>query len=87
VIGMAGEVRLRIWAETAVGAAAGLLGLLTLVWRDWLESVFGWDPDHGNGSAEVLLVVGLAVVAVMLGLLARWERRRAFTVAAPEASS
>src|SRR3954452_1069533 len=27
---------------------AGVLGLLTLVWRDWLEAVFGWDPDHDS---------------------------------------
>jgi hypothetical protein len=73
---MAGRVRIRIWAETIVGAAAGVLGLITLFWKDWLETVFGWDPDHHDGSAEYLIVVGLVVLAVLLGLLARWEYRR-----------
>jgi hypothetical protein len=74
---MTGRVTFRIWAETVVGAAAGALGLITLFWKDWLEAIFGWDPDHHNGSAEWLVVVGLLLVAVALGVLARWEYRRA----------
>ena len=74
---MTGGARVRFWIESIVGGAAGLLALLTLFWRDWLEAVFGWDPDHHNGSAEWLIVIGLAAIAVVLGGLARWERRRA----------
>ena len=73
---MTGGARVRFWIESIVGGAAGLLALLTLFWRDWLEAVFGWDPDHHNGSAEWLIVIGLAAIAVVLGGLARWERRR-----------
>ena len=66
----------RIWAETIVGGFAAVMAVVTIFWRDWLEAVFGWDPDHHNGSAEWLIVLGLAIVAAVLLPLARWERRR-----------
>jgi hypothetical protein len=67
------------WIESALAAASGMLGLLTLVWRDWIEGVFGWDPDHHNGSLEWLLVAALLLAALTLGALARrgWRRHRA----------
>ena len=67
------------WIELALAAASGMLGLLTLAWRGWIEGVFGWDPDHHNGSLEWLLVAALLLVAVALGELARrgWRRNRA----------
>lgn len=66
------------WIELAFALASGLLGLLTLVWRDWIEGVFGWDPDHHNGSLEWLLVAVLLIAALVLGALARrgWQRHR-----------
>jgi hypothetical protein len=66
------------WIELALATVSGLLGLLTLVWRDWIEGVFGWDPDHHNGSLEWLLVAVLLLAALALGALARrgWRRRR-----------
>lgn len=67
------------WIESALAAVSGLLGLLTLVWRDWIEGVFGWDPDHHNGSFEWILVAVLLLAALALGALARrgWRRSRA----------
>jgi len=62
--------------EVAVAALSGLLALLTLVTREWVELLFGVDPDGGDGSLEWLLVVALAVVALVLGAVARVERRR-----------
>jgi len=59
-----------------------VLGVVTLFWRDWIEAVFGVDPDHGNGSAEWLAVAGLFVLAGMLGVSARFEWRRAVMAAA-----
>jgi hypothetical protein len=69
--------RRRFWVEAVVGGASGLLALLTLVTREWIELLFGVDPDGGDGSSEWLLVVALAVVALVLGVLARGEWRRA----------
>lgn len=87
---MTRPVRTRIVAETVLGAVAGSMGLLTLVWRDWLEAVFGWDPDHHSGSAELVVVLAPLMVALLMGWTARWERRRAFgpgALTGPELSS
>jgi hypothetical protein len=55
---------------------SGLLLLLTLVTRDWIEIFTGWDPDGGNGSVEWLIVLVLIASTAMFGLLARAERLR-----------
>ncbi|HVU79026.1 MAG TPA: hypothetical protein VHC67_15730 [Gaiellaceae bacterium] len=65
----------RFKIETALAAASGLLGVVTLFWHDWLE-VTGWDPDHHSGSAEWVVAVVLLLVALTLGALARREYRR-----------
>ena len=61
--------------ETALAAVSGVLGVVTLFWRDWLE-VTGWDPDHHNGSAEWIIAVALIAAAIALGAMARREHRR-----------
>lgn len=70
---------LRVRLEAAIAVLAGALGILTLVWRDWIESVTGWDPDHHNSSAEWLVVAVLLAVAVAMGTASRrhWTRRQA----------
>jgi len=67
--------RLRFWFETVVGTFAAVLALITLAWREWIEAVFGVDPDHGNGSAEWIAVALLLGIALALGALARREWR------------
>ena len=64
------------WLETCIALAAGALGILTIFWRDWIEILTGWDPDHHNGTAEWLIVVGLLTIAAIAGSLARrhWTR-------------
>lgn len=69
-------VRLRFWLETGLASLTGALAILTLFWRDWIEALTGFDPDHHSGSAEWGIVVGLAVVSVVLFLAARAEWRR-----------
>lgn len=59
-----------------VAGAALLLALLTLVWRDWIEEIFGVDPDNRSGGLEWIIVVGLLVVAAALAVTARVEWRR-----------
>jgi MYXO-CTERM domain-containing protein len=39
---------------------------------DWIEQIFGIDPDFGSGSLEVLIAG--AVVLIVAGLVA-WRRR------------
>jgi hypothetical protein len=67
----------RFRLEAGSAGVAGALAIVTLVWRDWIELVFGVDPDHGNGSVEWLFVAGLLAVAVALGGLAVVELRQA----------
>jgi hypothetical protein len=63
--------KLRAQLETAVALCAGILGVLTIFWHDWIEALTGWDPDNHSGSVEWIIVAGLLVVAVALGLAAR----------------
>jgi hypothetical protein len=70
--------RPRVLLEAATSALTGVLGLVTPVWHDWIEMVFGSDPDHGNGSLELLIVATCLAVAVISGLAARrsWRSSR-----------
>jgi hypothetical protein len=71
-----GARRLRFWVESSVAGAALLLALLTLVWRDWIEAIFGVDPDNHSGEFEWLIVAVLLVVAVAMTITAHFEWRR-----------
>ena len=72
-------LRRRFWIETAAASVAVVLFLLTLVWSDWIEIVFGWDPDQHSGTVEWAIVGGLLVIAaVLLGVVrAEWRRTQA----------
>ncbi|MBK3627828.1 ABC transporter permease [Streptomyces sp. MBT49] len=70
-------VRSRFWVETALGTVSGLLFVVTLVRRDWIELVFGVEPDAGSGAVEWLVVAVTALVTVLCALAARTEWRRA----------
>jgi hypothetical protein len=69
-------IRARFWIESALAASTCGLALVTLISRDWVEFVFGVDPDHGNGSFEWFLVGGLLVITLALVFTARAEWRR-----------
>jgi hypothetical protein len=74
---MGANLRPRFWWEAILGAVTGVLGLVTIFWSDWIEAIFGVDPDHGNGSAEWLIVAVLLVASLALAFGARFEWRRA----------
>lgn len=70
-------VRSRFWVECALALISGNLAVLTLLWPNWIELIFGVEPDGGDGSLEWVLV-GLCVGAtVAFSALARTEWRRA----------
>ncbi len=70
-------LRHRFWIETFLASATGVVAIVTLFWHDWIETVFGTDPDKGSGSAEWLVVAVLMIITVTLGVAARLEWRRA----------
>jgi hypothetical protein len=59
-----------------LGVASGLLFLLTLATQEWIELVFGVDPDNGSGALEWAIVACLALVTLLFGAFARHERGR-----------
>jgi hypothetical protein len=79
---MTNGLRRRFWPEAGLSVITALLFLLTLVKRDWIEALFGIDPDSHNGSVEFMIVGGLLVVAIALVSLASYEWRRAASTVA-----
>jgi hypothetical protein len=73
------EGGVRFWVEAGLAALAACLFVLTLITREWIEAITGWDPDGGSGSLEWGLVIVLLVAALLFGGLARaeWKRRPA----------
>jgi nitrogen fixation/metabolism regulation signal transduction histidine kinase len=69
-------VRRRFWLQAGFSAAALVLALITLISREWIELLTGWDPDHGSGTLEWVIVAVLVIVAVALGAVAGREWRR-----------
>ena len=60
----------RTIVEFALAAVFVLLAILTAVNPQWIEAVFGIDPDGGSGGLEWVTVVAfgaLALVAAGLG--------------------
>ena len=70
-----GKVRPRFWIELGFAVLSGVLAIVTVFWRDWIE-VTGWDPDRHSGAAEWAVVAVLAVISIAMALLARVEWRR-----------
>lgn len=74
---MPSGLRHRFWLESVLGSITGVVAIVTLFWHDWIETVFGVDPDKGNGSAEWLVVLTLLALTAVLVIGARLEWRRA----------
>jgi hypothetical protein len=78
---MRSALRRRFWVEAGMGLLTAVLFVVTLVQQSWIESLFGIDPDSGNGSVEWIIVGGLALLTVALFSLASYERGRASAMA------
>jgi tetrahydromethanopterin S-methyltransferase subunit E len=74
---MRNALRRRFWLETVVSIITGILFVITLILKDWIEVVFRVDPDNNNGTFEWLIVGALLVVTITLFILASYEWRRA----------
>jgi hypothetical protein len=70
------KVRTRFWLEAILAALSTGLFILTLLFRNWIEIVFGVDPDKSSGSLEWLIVAALLVTSIVFVAMARAEWRR-----------
>ena len=62
--------------EVSLAVLTGLLGVLTLFWRDWIETLTGWSPDRHSGSVEIGLVAMLVITSVSCAAIARRTHRQ-----------
>jgi hypothetical protein len=71
-----GNPRIRFWIEVALATLAAGLAILTLITREWIELLFGIDPDRGSGGLEWAIVAALFAASLAMALIARWDRRK-----------
>jgi hypothetical protein len=70
-------LRARFWIECIAFSVAAGMCVLTMVWRDWIEGIFGVDPDAHSGGLEAAVTVATVAIAVVFAAMARTEWRRA----------
>lgn len=68
---------LRLSLAVALPGLCALLLVLTLFWKEWVETVLRFDPDRHSGSFEWLLVAGLIGLTVSLSAFAHLQFERA----------
>jgi hypothetical protein len=51
------RLRPAFWIESVMACLTAFLALLSLLTPDWIEVVFGIDPDRHSGSVEWGIVV------------------------------
>jgi hypothetical protein len=73
---MSRRVRSRFWLELGLASLTGILLLVTLASREWIEAVTGWDPDRHSGSLEWGIVLGLLALTALAAGIAHAEWRR-----------
>ena len=74
---MMNRLPLRFWLETVLGVLSAIMLALTLAMPDWIERIFGFEPDGGDGSTEWGWAISLAIAAVALLVDARRLQLRA----------
>jgi hypothetical protein len=69
-------VRPRFWLEAAAAVANSALLLVTLARHEWIELLFGVDPDHHAGWLEWIIVVVAFAATATFSIIAHGEWRR-----------
>jgi hypothetical protein len=70
----------RVIVESLLAALSASALVLTSLWPQWIEGLFGLHPDSGSGETEWGLSIGLAVVTIVFvaraGQAWRFQRQR-----------
>ncbi len=74
----------RFWVEAVGASLTGLLLIVTLISMEWIEIVFGVDPDNHSGSLEIGLILACAAATCVLSLMARYDWQRAVRLPAAQ---
>jgi hypothetical protein len=69
------SLRRRYWIELSLSSVCAVAALLTILIPNWLEVVFGVDPDEHGGAVEVVMTVWLFLATAAFIRAARLERR------------
>jgi uncharacterized membrane protein YcjF (UPF0283 family) len=73
---MSRRPRSRFWIEVAIFLASLVSLAATLVDPEWIEAVFGVEPDGGSGELEWAIVATLAALTLLSASLTWLEWRR-----------
>ena len=62
--------------HSAFAVVSGVLLVATIVHQDWIEALFGFDPDHYSGATEwaVTVLIVIATLWFAMRARARWRR-------------
>ncbi|KQU81169.1 MULTISPECIES: hypothetical protein [unclassified Rhizobacter] len=70
------QLQVRFVVEATLAAVSACALALTLAWPQWIEDVFGFEPDGGDGSSEWGLTLALAIATLAAGAAATRDWRR-----------
>ena len=64
------------WIEALLASGNAVVLVLTILRKEWIESVFNIQPDAGSGALEwTIVTVTVVLTAVFLALSRReWQR-------------
>jgi hypothetical protein len=62
---------MRFWIETVLGVLTAVVLMMTVSMPDWLERIFGFEPDGGDGSTEWGWAISLVIATIVLLVDAR----------------
>ena len=66
----------RFWVTACLAFVSGVFSVITPMRPDWIEWVFGFNPDNRNGFVEWAIVLCLVTTTAILSFVAGHEWRR-----------